>query len=302
MKTVYLNDRISPVARKRLESKVHIVDNFEHPEKIDVIFVRQQYCTKDMIKKAVNCKLIQMHGVGLERIDLSTAKEAGIPVSNTPGMNAQSVAELTVGFIIALSRKLTYINDGVRKGKFQKFGLPETEGNEVSGKKLGLVGSGHIAQRVAKIMRDAFQNEILVYNPHLDSAKCNELGFQKIDSLEELFHLSDIISIHVPFTESTKHMINKNIFEHANKNLLLVNTARGGIVDENALYEALVTNKIKAAAMDVFEQQPVTCENPLLNLDNFISTLHIGGSTEEALDRIGEICVDHIFEVLGIEE
>lgn len=302
MKTVYLNDRISPIARKRLESKVHIVDNFEHPEKIDVIFVRQQYCTKEIIKKAVNCKLIQMHGVGLERIDLSAAKAAGIPVSNTPGVNAQSVAELTVGFIIALSRKLTYINNGVRKGKFQKFGLPETEGNEVSGKTLGLVGSGHIAQCVAKIMKEAFQNEILVYNPHLDIAKCNELGFHKIDSLEELFSLSDIISIHVPLTESTKHMINKNIFDHAKKNLLLINTARGGIVDENALYEALVTNKIKAAAMDVFEQQPITSDNPLLSLENFISTLHIGGSTEEALDRIGKISVDHIFEVLGIEE
>ena len=165
MKTVYLNDHISPNAVQRLKKHVRLVDNFDHPEEIDAIIVRQQYCTKEIIDQVKNCKLIQMHGVGLERIDVEAAKAAGIPVSNVHGGNAQSVAELTIALILALSRKLTYINDGVKKGKFSRFGLPETEGNEVSGKTLGLVGGGQIAQLTANIMKRAFHAKILVYDP-----------------------------------------------------------------------------------------------------------------------------------------
>lgn len=302
MKTVYLNDPISPNAIARLKKHVKLVDNFDHPEEIDAIIVRQQYCTKEMIEKAVNCKLIQMHGVGLERIDAEAAKAAGIPVSNVHGGNAQSVAELTVAFILALSRKLTYINEGVRKGKFTRFGLPETEGNEVFGKTLGLVGGGQIAQLTANIMRNAFQAKLLVYDPFLGKEKCRELGFEKINTLKELFAQSDFVSIHVPLLDSTKHMITKEVLDCAKPGLILINTARGGIVDEAALYDALVTGKLKAAGMDVFEQQPPKTDHPLLRLDNFIGTMHIGGSTAEALERNGKIVVDHVFEALGIEE
>ncbi len=302
MKTVYLNDHISPDAVARLKAHVRLVDNFDKPEEIDAIIVRQQYCTGEIIRKVKNCKLIQMHGVGLERIDVEAAKEAGIPVSNVHGGNAQSVAELSVALILALSRKLTYINDGVKKGKFSRFGLPETEGNEVSGKTLGLIGGGQIAQLTAKLMRNAFNARILVYDPFLDEAKCAESGYEKVDDLKVLFKNSDFISIHVPLLDSTKHMVNKDVLDHAKKGLMLINTARGGIVDENALYEALISGKLKAAAMDVFEQQPPKTDNPLLSLDNFIGTIHIGGSTAEALERNGRIVVDNVFEALGIEE
>lgn len=302
MKTVYLNDHISSNAVKRLKAHVRLVDNFDHPEEIDAIIVRQQYCTKEIIEKVKNCKLIQMHGVGLERIDVSAAEAAGIPVSNVHGGNAQSVAELSVALILALSRKLTYINDGVKKGKFTKFGLPETEGNEVSGKTLGLVGGGQIAQLTANIMKTAFQTKVLVYDPFLDAEKSKALGFDKKNSLNELFAESDFVSIHVPLLESTRHMINKEVLDSSKSGLILINTARGGIVDEDALYDALVSGKIKAAGMDVFEQQPPRTDNPLLSLDNFIGTIHIGGSTAEALERNGRIVVDHVFEALGIEE
>ncbi len=302
VKTVYLNDHISPNAVARLKEHVRLVDNFDNPEEIDAIIVRQQYCTREIIKKVKNCKLIQMHGVGLERIDVEAAKEAGILVSNVHGGNAQSVAELSVALILALSRKLTYINDGVKKGKFSRFGLPETEGNEVSGKTLGLIGCGQIAQLTAKIMVNAFNTKVLVYDPFLDETKCAELGYEKVEDLKVLFENSDFVSIHVPLLDSTKHMVNKDVLDCAKKGLMLVNTARGGIVDETDLYNALVSGKLKAAAMDVFEQQPPKTDNPLLRLDNFIGTIHIGGSTAEALERNGKIVVDHVFEALGIEE
>lgn len=302
MKTVYLNDHISKNAVTRLKKHVRLVDNFDNPEEIDAIIVRQQYCTKEIIDKVKNCKIIQMHGVGLERIDVEAAKAAGIPVSNIHGGNAQSVAELAVALILALSRKLTYINDGVRKGKFTRFGLPETEGSEVSGKTLGLIGGGQIAQLTANIMRAAFHTEILVYDPFLQDEKCRELGFEKVSELKDLFAKSDFVSIHVPLLDSTKHMVNKEVLECSKPGMILVNTARGGIVDENALYDALVTGRLKAAGMDVFEQQPPKTSNPLLSLDNFIGTIHIGGSTKEALERNGKIVVDNVFKALGIEE
>ncbi len=302
MKTVYLNDHISETAVERLKAKVKLVDNLDNPEEIDAIIVRQQYCTKEMIDKVKNCKLIQMHGVGMERIDVKAAEEAGIPVKNVHGGNAQSVAELSVGLLLALSRKITYINDGVKKGKFKTFGMPETEGNEISDKTLGLVGGGQIARLTAKIMTSAFRAKVLVYDPFLSEESCRELGFEKKETLEELFSQSDFISIHVPLLDSTRHIINKSVLDSSKKGLILINTARGGIVDEAALYEALVEGKIKAAGMDVFEEQPPKTDNPLLSLDNFIGTIHVGGSTREALERNGKVVVDNVFEALGITE
>lgn len=302
MKTVYLNDHICQNAINRLKKHVRLVDNFDNPEEIDAIIVRQQYATKEIIQKVKNCKLIQMHGVGLERIDLEAAKNASIPVKNTPGGNAQSVAELAVGLMLALSRKINYIYDGIKQGRFTKFGLPETEGNEICGKVLGLIGGGQIARLTAKIMTSAFGAKVLVYDPFLDVEKCRAFGFEKIETVNELFAKSDFISIHVPLLDSTKHMINKEVLDSAKKGLILINTARGGVVDEKALYDALVSGKVKAAGMDVFEEQPPKADNPLFTLDNFIGTLHVGGSTAEAMERNGKTVVDNIFEALGIEE
>lgn len=302
MKKVYLNDHICTEAVNRLKKHVELVDNFKHPEELDAIIVRQQYCRRDVIQRATKCKLIQMHGTGLERIDVEAAKEYGIPVRSTAGGNAESVAELAVTMILSLARKLPYINQGVKKGAFACFGLPETEGTEVSGKVLGLVGGGRIARLTAGIMTAAFHVHVLVYDPFLSDKDVKKLGFVKVDTLEELVAISDFISIHVPLTETTWHMFTKEIFDHANPDLILVNTARGGIIDETALYDALVTGKIKAAGLDVFEEQPPKKDNPLLKLENFIGTIHIGGSTQEALERNGKAVVDNVFETLGVKE
>ncbi|XOQ26631.1 MAG: 4-phosphoerythronate dehydrogenase [Mitsuokella multacida] len=301
-KKVYLHDHICASAVERLRRYVDLVDNFDQPEELDAIIVRQQYCTREVICRAKKCKLIQMHGVGLDRIDVEAAKEYGIPVKNTKGGNAQSVAELAVGFMLTMARKMKFLDEGLREGRFQTFGLPETVGTELSGKKIGLVGGGQIAQLVAKIAVAAFYCSILVYDPYLKEEKCQELGFTKVDTVDELAKKADIISIHVPLTDSTKHMFNEEVFAKANPKLILVNTSRGGVVDEEALYQALKSGKIKAAAMDVFEQQPPKKDNPLLKLPNFVGTLHIGGSTEEAMERNGRTVVDNVFAALGIAE
>ena len=299
---VYLHDHICDSAVARLRRHVNLVDNFDHPEELDAIIVRQQYCPREVISRAKRCRLIQMHGVGLDRIDVEAAKEYGISVKRTKGGNAQSVAELAIGFMLAMARKMKFLDRGLQAGKFQTFGLPETVGLELSGKKLGLVGGGQIAQLVADIARAAFHCEIFVYDPFLSAEACRALGFQKIETVSGLVAAVDFVSIHVPLTDSTKHMFNAAVFAKANRDLILVNTSRGGVVDEEALYQALTTGQILAAGMDVFEQQPPRPDNPLLSLDNFVGTIHVGGSTREALERNGNAVVDNVFAALHIKE
>ena len=297
---VYLNDPIAQSAIERLKSHVEIVDNFDHPEELDAIIVRQQYCTGDVIRKAKRCKLIQQHGVGLDRIDVRAAEECGIPVKNTPGVNSRSVAEYTVAMMLDLSRKVTEIDKKTRKGMLPRFGMPETIGNEITHKRLGLIGSGHIAHEVAQICRDGFHMEICCCNPHHSDAEIREMGFIPI-SFKEVFAACDYVSLHCLLTPETRHLVDHKCFENCNPNLILINTARGGLVDEEALYEALSSGKIAAAGLDVFENQPPAADNPLLSLDNFLAGMHVAGSTYEALERNGKAVVDSVFEALGID-
>lgn len=298
---VYLNDPISQDAVRRLKEHVEIISDFNHPEELDAIIVRQQYCPADVIKRAKKCRLIQQHGVGLDRINTAAAAEYGITVRNTPGINSRSVAEYTVAMMLDLSRKVTEIDRKTRKGKLPFFGMSETVGTEMTHKRIGVIGSGHVAQNVAQICRDGFQMEICCYNPHRSDKEIREKGFIPLQ-FPELLSSCDYISLHCLLTPETYHMINSSCFESCNPNLILINTARGGLVDEEALYDALVTGKIRAAGLDVFEKQPPATDNPLFTLDNFLAGMHVAGSTNEALERNGKAVVDSVFEALGIEE
>ena len=171
---VYLHDHICDSAVARLRRHVNLVDNFDHPEELDAIIVRQQYCPREVISRAKRCRLIQMHGVGLDRIDVEAAKEYGISVKRTKGGNAQSVAELAIGFMLAMARKMKFLDRGLQAGKFQTFGLPETVGLELSGKKLGLVGGGQIAQLVADIAHDGRRRLAALIEESHDDARAAE--------------------------------------------------------------------------------------------------------------------------------
>ena len=299
---VYLNDPIDPSAVERLKRHVEIVDNYDCPEELDAIIVRQQYCPGDVIRKARRCKLIQQHGVGLDRIDTEAAKAAGILVKNTPGSNARSVAEYAVTMMLDLSRKVVSIDKKTRAGQLPHFGMPETVGVEMSGKKLGLVGSGHIAHEVAQIAKEGFHMQVFCHNPHHTPDEIRALGFEPAADLKELFRTCDYVSLHCLLTEDTYHMIDAEILRAANPRLILVNTARGGLIDEAALYDALIEKQIAAAGLDVFEEQPPSVDNPLLGLDNFLASMHVAGSTHEAMERTGHAVVDNVFSALGIKE
>ena len=271
MMKVYLNDPIAPSAVERLRAHVELVDNFDHPEELDAIILRQQYCTADVIRRATRCKLIQQHG-----------------------------AEYTVAMMLDLSRKVTAIDKKTRRGGLPRFGMPETVGNEVAHKRLGLIGSGSIAQQMAQICRDGFHMDICCHSAHRSDEAVRGLGYTPM-SLRELFSACDYVSLHCLLTPETYHLVDRKCFENCNPGLILLNTARGGLVDEDPLYEALTSGRIAAAGLDVFEQQPPSVDNPLLTLDNFLAGMHVAGSTHEALERAGKAVVDDVFAALGID-
>lgn len=297
---VYVGEYIAPSAMARLRTAFEVTDSLDHPEELDAMIVRRVPVTREFIEKATRLKVISMHGVSRDLIDTDAARERGIPVPNVPGESAESVAELAVAFMLALSRRLKLVDRGLREGRFTHFGDPCFVTREVFGKTVGLVGTGHIARRVGAIMSGGFGARLLCYNPHRTAAECAALGFEQVKTPEALFARSDFVSVCVTLSAETRGLIGAGVLAAANPNLILVNTSRGGIVDENALYAALVSGQIRAAASDVFVREPPAPDSPLLGLDNFIATFHIGGSTEEALERVSNAAADHVFQYTGV--
>ena len=243
---------------------------------------------KEIIEAATKLKVIGRAGVGLDNIDLVAAEEKGITVMNTPGATSISVAELTIGLMLSLLRFIPQAHASTSAGKWEK---KQFKGKELYGKTLGLIGIGRIGREVAKRCR-SFGMKIIAYDPYIDKS-----DIALLVSLDELLSKSDIISIHTPLTPETKHMINKEIFDKVKDGAILVNCARGGIVDEDALYEALKSGKLSGAAMDVYEKEPPG-EHKLFTLNNFIATPHIGAQTKEGQIRTGQEIVTKVIEFL----
>ncbi|HHF53260.1 MAG TPA: 3-phosphoglycerate dehydrogenase [candidate division WOR-3 bacterium] len=261
----------------------------ELPEKLEdkeIIIVRSATKVKGELLDALkNAKLIIRGGVGLDNIDLEGAKAKGIKVVNTPEASSISVAELAIGFMFALSRHIVRGTVGLREGKWEKKQL---KGTELFGKTLGLIGMGRIGREVAK--RAKCLGMDVIATRHVREIP-EELA--RTVSYDELYREADFISIHIPLTEKTRHMISKEAFEKMKDGVMIINCSRGGVVDEKALLEALKSGKVKGAALDVFEVEPPV-GNELLKLDNVIGTPHIGASTKEAQARIGVAIVEKI--------
>ncbi|RKY95800.1 MAG: 3-phosphoglycerate dehydrogenase [Candidatus Hydrothermota bacterium] len=261
----------------------------ELPEKLEdkeIIIVRSATKVKGELLDALkNAKLIIRGGVGLDNIDLEGAKAKGIKVVNTPEASSISVAELAIGFMFALSRHIVRGTVGLREGKWEKKQL---KGTELFGKTLGIIGMGRIGREVAKRAKCLGMN--VIATRHVRQIP-EELA--KTVSYDELYKEADFISIHIPLTEETRHMISKEAFEKMKDGVVIINCSRGGVVDEKVLLEALKNGKVKGAALDVFEVEPPV-DNELLKLDNVIGTPHIGASTKEAQARIGVAIVEKI--------
>lgn len=249
----------------------------------DIMVVRSATkVRKDMIDKMDNMKLIVRGGVGLDNIDVDYAKSKGIEVKNTPAASSISVAELTIGHMIALTRHIARGTQSIKERKWEKKVL---KGIELYNKTLGIIGIGRIGKEVAKRAK-AFGMNVIAYDPY---AKYEEVKMVDFDSLLEN---SDFITLHIPGTAETHHFIGKEAFNKMKQGVFIINCGRGGVVDETALLEALKTGKVAGASLDVFETEPPEYTQ-LLDLPNVTFTPHIGASTSDAQARIGK-------EVVGI--
>ncbi|MGQ9618520.1 MAG: hydroxyacid dehydrogenase [Candidatus Aminicenantia bacterium] len=233
--------------------------------------------TKKVIDSAENLKIIVRAGIGLDNIDVKAAEEKGIKVANTPTATSISVAELTLGLMLSLARRIPYANQSMKERRWEKKTL---EGTELYGKTLGIIGFGRIGKEVSKRAK-AFGMEIIVY----DVIKITDLDVKQVE-LDELLRSSDYITIHVPLTDQTRGMISKREFEKMKDGVFILNMARGGIVDEKALLEALNSGKVKGAGLDVFEKEPPE-DFTLIEHPNVVCTPHVGAAAEEGQERAG---------------
>jgi D-3-phosphoglycerate dehydrogenase len=231
-------------------------------------------------------KVIVRGGVGLDNIDADYARSKGITVMNTPKASSASVAELAIGFMFDLARSIHKATATMKAEKWEKKAF---EGDELGGKTLGLIGIGNIGKEVAK-RANALGMTVIVYDPYVKEAE----GVRLVQ-LDVLLAKSDYISLHLPKTKESSNMIGKAQFEKMKAGVRLVNCARGGIVDEAALYEALVSGKVAGAALDVFAEEPPT-DYRLLKLDNVIGSPHIGAATHEAQGRVGAEVAEKLIE------
>lgn len=260
----------------------------------DAILVRSGIFDEALLKRLETVKIIALHGAGYDQVDANAAARMGIAVSNTPGANAVAVAELTMGLMLTLSRKLFDSIYGL-KVCLDWNGAKLTAG-ELCGKRLGLVGLGQIGREVA-LRALAFGMQVGAFCRNVPKDFCDANGIEAL-SAEALFRESDVISLHVPLTEQTKYMIDEKTLSLMKDTCILVNTSRGALVNERDLCDALKSGRIAGAALDVFDPEPLGEDSPLFGLENAIVTPHIGGSTHEALANVARMASEDILSFL----
>ena len=259
-------------------------------EDVDGIIIGIDNLNAGIIKQAHNLKVISKYGVGVDNIDIKAATTQGIVVTNTPKANIDAVADLTFALMLALARKIPEADRETKTGNWKKF-----IGTSVWRKKLGVIGLGKIGRQVVKRAR-GFEMEILCYDIIQDEEFARQFGVRYVD-LETLLKESDYITIHTPLNDVTRDMIGYKELEMINENAFLINTSRGGIIDEKALYDVLKNNKIKGAALDSYKEEPP--ENSLfVELENIIMTSHNGAYTKEAINNMGIQAAQNLIDVL----
>lgn len=307
MKKVVLTHNLNETAMKSLEEKFILeVANSGDPNEIypllqdaNGIIVRIGYLDRKVIMSLNNLEVIGRTGVGVDNIDLKAANERGIPVVVTPGANTRSVAEHTLTFILALSKDLKTNDMEVHRGNYNIRN--NCKSFEVFGKTLGIIGFGNIGQEVARLC-SSIGIKILVYDPFIKPKIVEDMGFQFAERLEMLLKKSDVISIHVPLTKDTIGMIGPKEFNIMKPSAIVVNCARGNIINEKALVEALKNNKINGVGLDVFSSEPIDNSNPILEFKNVITTPHIAGLTGEAFFSMSKMVADGVSAVLSGEK
>jgi D-3-phosphoglycerate dehydrogenase len=250
----------------------------------------------EIMDAAPNLKIISRTGVGINNVDVEAATEKKIMVCNTPGVNAVSVAEQTIALMMALAKQLKPMGDAMVAGNWEIRN--SYKAMDIDGKTIGLLGLGQIGRMVAEKCRHAFNMNVIAYDPYVQQGD----GIDLYDDLESVFSQADVVSIHVPYVKETHHLVNAKLLSLMRPTAFLINTARGSIVDEKALIEALEKGAIAGAGLDVFEQEPPLAENPLFKMNNVISTPHSAALSAECVARVVTEAAQAIVDVFSGQE
>ena len=251
---------------------------------------------EEVLVKMPNLKVMARFGIGCDNIDLEAAKRLGIKVCNARGLNSDSVAEITVLMALALLRNLLVLDRTTREGGWMRY-----SGSIIHRRTWGLVGFGAISQNVVKILKGFEPGRILAYDPYPNQKIADEMGVELVD-LDTLLKESDIISLHVPGTPQTANMFNAEAFAKMKNTAILINVARGIVVNEPDLYTALTTGQIAGAGLDVYAEEPTSKDNPLFKLDNVVLTPHQAADTAETFDAVGYFDAEVIMDVMNGNE
>lgn len=261
-------------------------------EDVDGIIIGVDPITEEVIDNANNLKAISKYGVGMDNIDIDKVKKEGIKVRKTPGTNNISVAELAIGLMFDLARNISVNINKVKNNQWERV-----KGVELTDKTLGVIGCGSIGKEVVKRAR-GLQMSVLIYDPYFDDKKLLEDKNINQVKKEKLLENADFVSLHLPLNNETSNIISKNELKHMQNTAFLINTARGGLIDEVALLWGLKNEELAGAACDVFSQEPPK-DHPLLDFNNFLLTPHMGANTEESVFRMAEQATKNMIEMLN---
>ena len=301
---VVVTERMDPGGLDLLRAGSELVELFERPGEtieqhlgdVEGLVVRVMPISAERIAAAPRLKVIGKHGIGVDNVDLAAARARGISVVFTPGANDEAVAEHTLTLMLMLARKMERLVGLARAGRFDE-GRRAADGADLRGKTLGLIGVGRIGGRVAQICRGCFSMRVVAHDPYVTPARAAELGVE-LASADEVVRRADFVSVHTPLTPETRNVISRERIASMKPGAFVINCARGGLVDEAALVDALRENRIGGAGIDVFEQEPPPADHPLLALPNAIVTSHIAGSSRESLETMSRMVAEDVLGVL----
>ena len=281
------------------EFEVEVNTSLTHEElrhiikEYDALIIRSgTKVTADIIENADNLKVIARAGIGLDNVDVEAASKRGIVVMNTPEGNVITTAEHTIAMLLAVSRNIPQATASLKEGKWEK---KRFRGKEVFHKTLGIIGVGRIGRVVAE-RAVGLQMNVIAFDPYINAEVVEKLGITAV-TLDELYARSDYITVHTPMTQETRGIINAQAFQKMKKGVYILNCARGGIVDEAALYDAIQSGIVAGAALDVFAKEPPV-DNPLLSLSQVVATPHLGASTDEAQENVAIAVSEQVIDYL----
>ncbi|QFT84631.1 (S)-sulfolactate dehydrogenase [Halomonas sp. THAF12] len=271
-----------------------LVEFIERHDPVGIVSRMGQF-TAGAVAAGQSLRVISKHGAGVDNIDVDAATRHGVQVIRAAGGNAVSVAEHAVALIFATVKRLLPLDKGMRAGRWEKA---EFLGRELSGMRLGLVGGGAIAAATARIVK-GMGLDVMVYDPYAPAEAIEAMGARRLESLEDMLRQSDIVSLHCPLTADNAHLINAESLALMPADSYVVNTSRGGLIDEAALLAALESGHLAGAGLDTFEQEPPEGVSPLAASERVILTPHIAGVTEEAGTRVGELAISGIIDFVA---